>query len=242
MRRTHDAEPRKTPSQQRSRETVARILDAAARLLDEQGYAATTTNHVAELAGVSIGSLYQYFPNKDALLVALADRHLDEAVSAMAGRLADLRVRAPAVPEVVRSLVGLTVELNESSRLHAILFAECPRTPALAARIDAFLTAVTHEVAFHLERTGTGGGDAALRARLLVSATDAAVHEVVLGFPPGPRRDVATEELIFLITGGILSTGGPHGEASAPDVLGIGPGRAWTSGPSPCPTPTRATR
>ena len=71
------AEPRKRPRQRRSTETVARMLDAAARIYDERGYRATTTNNVAEEAGVSIGSLYQYFPNKDALLVALADRHLD---------------------------------------------------------------------------------------------------------------------------------------------------------------------
>lgn len=203
MPQTHRSEPRKVPRQQRSRETVTRILDAAARLLDAHGYTETTTNHVAELAGVSIGSLYQYFPNKDALLVALADRHLDEAASAMSGHLADLRERAPTAPEVVRSLIGLTVELNESSRLHAILFAECPRTPALAARIDAFFDAVTHEVAFHLERTGNGGGNAVLRARLLVSATDAAVHEVVLGIPPGPDRDAAVTHLMELIISGL---------------------------------------
>jgi len=55
--------------------TVNAILDATAHILIRQGYAKLTTNAVAELAGVSIGSLYQYFPNKKALLVALYQRH-----------------------------------------------------------------------------------------------------------------------------------------------------------------------
>lgn len=53
---------------------VARLLDATATTLAERGLDATTTNHVAEQAGVSIGSLYQYFPDKDALVAALLER------------------------------------------------------------------------------------------------------------------------------------------------------------------------
>lgn len=205
MAQAQHCEPRKTPKQKRSQETVARILDAAARLLDEDGYTATTTNHVAELAGVSIGSLYQYFPNKDALLVALAEQHLAEATSGMADRLGELRERPPQLPEVVRSLVGLAVELNDSSRLHAILWDDCPRTPALQERIDAFLEAVTAEVAFHLKRTQASGDNAELRARLLVAATDAAVHQVVLNLPQGPDRDAAVAQLVHLVTSGVES-------------------------------------
>jgi AcrR family transcriptional regulator len=203
MAQAQRSEPRKTPKQKRSQETVSRILDAAARLLDEQGYTATTTNHVAELAGVSIGSLYQYFPNKDALLVALAERHLTEAASDMEERLAELRERPPRLPEVVRSLVGLAVELNESSRLHAILWHECPRTPALRERIDAFFDVITNEVTFHLRRTQPGCDNAELRARLLVAATDAAVHQVVLDIPQGQDRDAAVAQLVHLVTSSV---------------------------------------
>lgn len=56
--------PRKSASQERSRMTVEAILDATARVLVREGYARTSTNRVAAVAGVSIGSLYQYFPNK----------------------------------------------------------------------------------------------------------------------------------------------------------------------------------
>lgn len=199
----HRSQARKSPRQQRSRDTVARILASAAHLFDTNGYNATTTNHVAELAGVSIGSLYQYFPNKDALVVALADQHLSEAASVMAERLGELRSRQPAIPEIVHSLVAATVELNDSSRLHTIMFDTCPRTPALTERIDTFVDAVATEVACHLERTQTHGGDALLRARFLVVATDAAVHRVVLPIPQGPERDAAAGHLAGLIVGAV---------------------------------------
>ena len=63
-------QPRRKPRQARSQATVEVILAAAARVFARSGYAATTTNHVAAKAGVSIGSLYEYFPSKDAILVA----------------------------------------------------------------------------------------------------------------------------------------------------------------------------
>jgi AcrR family transcriptional regulator len=67
-------EPRKYPAQPRCADTVATILEAAARILERHGFAGYNTNAVAGLAGVSIGSLYQYFPNKDALVAALVAR------------------------------------------------------------------------------------------------------------------------------------------------------------------------
>ncbi|EXB84632.1 bacterial regulatory s, tetR family protein [Acinetobacter baumannii 299505] len=67
-------DPRKRPSQARSVATFEAILEAAARILESLGLAGFNTNAVAELAGVSIGSLYQYFPSKDALIVELIRR------------------------------------------------------------------------------------------------------------------------------------------------------------------------
>lgn len=81
-------EPRKRPRQRRGEATVAAILEAAAHILEERGLEGFNTNAVAERAGASIGSLYQYFPNKDALTAALIRQHaerllasLDDAVS-----------------------------------------------------------------------------------------------------------------------------------------------------------------
>jgi AcrR family transcriptional regulator len=66
--------PRKQPRQARAQHTVNAIIEASARILEEQGHGGFTTNAVAELAGTSIGTLYQYFPDKDALLGALIAR------------------------------------------------------------------------------------------------------------------------------------------------------------------------
>jgi AcrR family transcriptional regulator len=66
--------PRKLPAQARSAETVKAVVEAAARILETKGFDGYTTNAVADRAGVSIGSLYQYFPNKDAITKALIQR------------------------------------------------------------------------------------------------------------------------------------------------------------------------
>jgi AcrR family transcriptional regulator len=66
--------PRKAPTQRRATATVEAILEAAAHILETRGFEGYTTNAVAERAGVSIGSLYQYYPNRDALTAALIER------------------------------------------------------------------------------------------------------------------------------------------------------------------------
>jgi AcrR family transcriptional regulator len=68
---------------------VEAILEAAARVLIREGYARTTTNRIAAAAGISVGSLYQYFPGKDALVVALLRRHREGMVRVLASHLDD---------------------------------------------------------------------------------------------------------------------------------------------------------
>jgi AcrR family transcriptional regulator len=82
---TADLAPRKRPSQARSQATFDALVDACTGLLAERGYARTTTNHVAERAGVNIASLYEYFPGKDAIVAEVADR----LVQRLLGRLAE---------------------------------------------------------------------------------------------------------------------------------------------------------
>ncbi len=74
--------PRRRAKQDRSRATVETILEAAARVLAAQGYAAATTNRVAEAAGVSIGTLYEYFANREELFEALIHQEIDGLVDA----------------------------------------------------------------------------------------------------------------------------------------------------------------
>jgi AcrR family transcriptional regulator len=79
---------RKEPKQRRSQATVEAILGAAARVLAQESLAGFNTNRVAEVAGVSVGSLYQYFPNKAALVVALIEREHEALAQALEGTVA----------------------------------------------------------------------------------------------------------------------------------------------------------
>jgi AcrR family transcriptional regulator len=97
---------RRVPRQARSRERLRRMLDAAEILLVEDGPAALTTTRVADAAGVSVGSLYQYLPDKEAIVEALANRYLAEFEALMEAMAAD----AAAAPERWEDPVGRLVD------------------------------------------------------------------------------------------------------------------------------------
>ncbi|MGW2514149.1 TetR/AcrR family transcriptional regulator [Streptomyces scopuliridis] len=94
--------PRRKPRQVRAELTRERVLTAAAHVFAEHGYAAGTTNRIAEHARISIGSLYQYFPNKDAILAELLVRHIDRGTWTQADQI-DLS--AGSLETMVRALV-----------------------------------------------------------------------------------------------------------------------------------------
>lgn len=110
--------PRKKPAQSRSAETVHIILEGAARILEERGFAGYTTNAIAERAGVSIGSLYQYFPGREALRSALIERET-------AMLLSDI----PATEQMTDGREALTI-LIRAAVTHQM------RRPALARLLD----------------------------------------------------------------------------------------------------------
>src|SRR5687767_6965859 len=97
--------PRKSPKQQRSREMVEIILDAAARIFVKEGYAATTTNRIAAAAGVSVGSLYQYFGSKDAIAVELLRRYRERLLELVAERLGTMHTERATLEQALRSLL-----------------------------------------------------------------------------------------------------------------------------------------
>ncbi len=118
--------PRKKPVQGRSRVTVEAIVEAAARLFVRDGYANTTTNRIAELAGVSVGSLYEYFPNKASILLALLQRQVEGMLSLMQTRLA--AVRGAPLEELVRTIARTAVEAHyKELDLNRILIASMAR-------------------------------------------------------------------------------------------------------------------
>ncbi|WP_233171801.1 TetR/AcrR family transcriptional regulator [Dyella sp. ASV21] len=120
---------RRTPQQQRSRGTVDVIVEAATRVLARLGWAKFTTNEVARVAGVSVGSLYQYFPSKLALAEAIRQRHLDNVLAALPDPASS--EGAVSLERRVAALVdGVIATHSINPKLHRVLLDEVP----LAAR------------------------------------------------------------------------------------------------------------
>jgi AcrR family transcriptional regulator len=114
---------RKAPKQARSRATVGVIVDAGARVLSNSGWAGFTTNKVAEAAGVSIGSLYQYFPDKTSLVSALRQKHLDDCLATLR------RLQTAELPKdkLVRQLVQGMIAVHDTyPGLHRVLLEDAP--------------------------------------------------------------------------------------------------------------------
>lgn len=127
-------QPRRKPRQVRAELTRDRILTAAAHVFVEHGYAAGTTNRIAERARVSIGSLYQYFPNKDAILAELLMRHIDRGRWAGADQL-DLS--AGSLEATVRAVVRDAIDNHrDDPQLLRIMIEEAPLSQELLDTID----------------------------------------------------------------------------------------------------------
>ncbi|MFC4376351.1 TetR/AcrR family transcriptional regulator [Nocardia halotolerans] len=181
---------RKRPRQQRSKDTVDVMLEAAAQMFSREGLA-TTTNRIAERAGVSIGTLYQYFPNKHAILQELAVRHLLGGGEQLGQVFIRLRETEPPFEETMRAIVDVIIDLHsDRPALHALMHRVAARLPGELAALRAFEDYLVDEIGYHLQRCGRGGDDAALTARTLVHVVDAQIHRV-------PTRDPITAEQVM---------------------------------------------
>jgi AcrR family transcriptional regulator len=192
--------PRKRPRQARSRATIDAILEATARVLVKRGFDGLTTNAVAAAAGVSIGSVYQYFPNKEALVGGLIERHVEEMGAAIVDELA--KVATLPLPRAVRQVIELTIRAHAvQPELHGVLTEQVPRvgrlaklreTDELCSRMIAqLLVARRAEVAIR---------DPDLAAFVIVSAIEAAVHRTVLLHPQRLEDPRLVDELTLLVT------------------------------------------
>lgn len=167
------ARPRRAPKQDRALATVAALLDAMAASLVERGFEATTTNYVAERAGVNIGSLYQYFPSKGALLASLAQRQMDryeEAMGAAEARVAGAGLEA-GIAELLRSHVEA---LAAAAALHVALLPHL-RSGELAVVYAALKERMVAGVARYLSarRAEVGPEDPKVAARTAVDCVEA---------------------------------------------------------------------
>ncbi len=198
MARRNPVSPRKQPRQERAKATVDAILRAAAHILRTQGYEACSTNRVALKAGVSIGSLYQYFPSKEALITALAERHAEQTY----GRLmltAD-QVQGASLPDAVRAFIVAMGEMHEvDPELHRVLTEQLPRiggyqevrrlTAASASLVRAYLES---------RRESIRPKDLDLATFLLVTTVEAVTH--ISGLERrSPRDPKLVEELTQLV-------------------------------------------
>lgn len=119
--------PRKQPVQHRSKATVDVILVAAAQVFEAHGYSAGTTNRIAERAGVSIGTLYQYFPSKEAIAVALLERHIADTDHRLHEWVGHMVVEQHSLSEALHDYVTGMLEMHSRQpRLQHILLEETP--------------------------------------------------------------------------------------------------------------------
>ena len=130
MARKPLTKPRKTASQERSRATVDALVEATARILVKEGFDKASTNRIADVAGVSVGSLYQYFPTKEALVAAVIERHQQEIMQTVRGELAGI-LGLP-LEKAIRRLVTVAVAAHRvDPKLHRVVAEQIPRVGEL---------------------------------------------------------------------------------------------------------------
>jgi AcrR family transcriptional regulator len=191
-----DLQPKKRPSQRRSRETFDAVVEACAWLLPRLGYAGTTTNHIAERAGVNIASLYEYFPGKDAVVAQVAERLVRRVLERLAE--AAERVIAARDDDAVRLWIERIYEIvGREKELVSVFLYQVPYTNQLAPiqAVGAQLLELSQEV-----RRRSGGfvrrdvSDPALH--LLINLVTSTIMQCILDPPPGVTPRELLDELI----------------------------------------------
>src|SRR5262252_2003984 len=172
--------PRKRPRQERSQATVEAILTATARILVKEGFDRASTNRIAEQAGVSVGSLYQYFPSKEALVAAVMERHNRSLMQVVREALAG--VVALPMQQAARKLVAAAIKAHRiDPKLHRVLAEQIPRTGRLET-IEAFNRETYALFRAYLEahRDEFRTLDLGLAAFVCVTSIEALTHTAVL--------------------------------------------------------------
>jgi AcrR family transcriptional regulator len=198
---------RKQPQQARAQETVRAILEATVQILDREGLDAATTTRIAEVAGVSIGSLYQYFSHRDAILGALQDREFERTLALIERVLADANLEAEPATTVRAAIHGLAQLYMACPGLHRVLAIEGLRV-AKAERVHAFDLRIIQIVRHFLSATKAPilrhNLDAA--AFLVYQSVRATMLAYLLERPPGLSAEGLVDELTHLVTGYLLGT------------------------------------
>lgn len=142
-----DFKPKKWPKQARSKASFDAIIDGAARLLREQGYEALTTNRIAEQAGVGIATLYEFFPNKEAVVAELAARLMTKVETTMEEAFAEASGKEP-WPGVIHMTERAVRALVDDRDVFRVLLRQVPFVPLLPVVVEtrAALAALSQRV------------------------------------------------------------------------------------------------
>ena len=201
-------EPRKRPKQARSRATVEAILEGASQVLVDVGYAKMTTTRVAKRAGVSVGSLYQYFPSKEALIRALIERKFARVMTTM--QVALQRSRGAGLRERVRAIIGAVLETKaERPELGAALAEQIPNLGGFSYKEAMTGAAVDLTEAVLREHPDEiDVEDVRLSAYLVTHAVDGVVAAAVMN-PPVPLDDPRLLDGLVKMAMGYVSAAAP---------------------------------
>lgn len=191
---------RRPPVQARSQATVEAILSGAVRVLDREGLEAGTTTRIAEVAGVSVGTLYQYFADRDAVLDALQDREFSRALELMQNVLATGNLTQSPRETVTAVVRGLASLYTSSPGLHRVLAIEGLRI-VHADRVHAFDTRIIGIIRYFLAATGATVRRSNVDAAAFVAfqSVRATMLASLLERPPGLDMEVLTEEIVDLV-------------------------------------------
>lgn len=191
-------QPRKRPRQQRSERTRDQILEAAVQVFARHGYAHGTTNRIAQRADISIGSLYQYYPNKDAILMDLASRHLDAGVAATAERLETGAIAS--VNDALRDIIAATIDNHrQDPGFLRVLIEQAPRSRELMTKV-----AERQQESVQTMRNLLAGRpevvveDKDAAARLVVLTIESVVHHAMAA-PRNLDPDALQTELVAML-------------------------------------------
>jgi AcrR family transcriptional regulator len=174
---------RRRPTQSRAQETVNAILGAVIRLLKRGGASAITTNSIAETAGVSIGSVYQYFPNKQAVFVTLHERHIEQVDQVLQRKISE-SAGEPLDRLVSRLMDGMIEVHTADPELAALLDSEVPHRADRAGEFSIRLYEPLRKALVPHASSLGGAAKLNLRAFLLANMLEAFGHAVVLRRPP----------------------------------------------------------
>ena len=193
--------PRKSPRQTRSQATVEALLEAGARVLRGEGFEKASVNRIADVAGVSIGSLYQYFPSKDALVAAIVKRHSERMIEVFHRDLFDF-ARLP-FDGAVRAIVRRTFEAYAlDPALRRIIVDEVPQFGVYTRSRDFdTMLAEALKAYFRFHEALVRPKNLDLAVKILMSSVEAIAQAVVVDDATMLSSEELVEEVTHLVLG-----------------------------------------